>query len=107
MLHAELIGFFVALCAGRLDCRAFGFVEEAKLDSGGVGVDSHFAAEGVDFTDNLAFGLSADGGVARHLGDGVEVAGEEQGARPHASGGERGFAARVAGSADDDVERIV
>jgi len=36
MLHAELIGFFVALCAGRLDCRAFGFVEEAKLDSGGT-----------------------------------------------------------------------
>ena len=52
----------------------------------------------------MAFGDAADGGVAGHLRDEVEVQREERGAQAHARGGHRGFAAGVAGADDDDVE---
>ena len=104
VLEAELVSLFIALGAGRLDSGAFGFVEQAELNGGDVGVEAHFATESVDFADHLALGLAADGGVAAHLGNGVDIAGEEQGGGSHAGGGKRGFAAGVAGAADDDVE---
>ena len=90
--------------AGAPDGGAAGGVEEAELDAAGVGDFAHDAAEGVDFADEVAFGYAADGGVAGHLGDEVEVEGEEGGAEAHARGSGGGFAARVAGAYDEDVE---
>ena len=90
--------------AGTPDGGAAGGVEEAELDAAGVGDFAHDAAEGVDFADEMAFGYAADGGVAGHLGDEVEVEGEEGGAEAHARGGGGGFAAGVAGADDEDVE---
>jgi hypothetical protein len=94
------------LGAGRPDGGASGGVEEAELDAAGVGYFAHDAAEGVDFADEMTFGYAADGGVAGHLGDEVEVEGEEGGAEAHARGGCGGFAARVACAYDEDVERF-
>jgi hypothetical protein len=45
-------------------------------------------------------------GVAGHLGNEVEVEGEEGGAEAHARGGGGGFAARVAGADDQDIEML-
>ena len=86
--------------AGAPDGGAAGGVEEAELDAAGVGDFAHDAAEGVDFADEMAFGYAADGGVAGHLRDEVEVEGEEGGAQAHARGGGGGFAAGVAGADD-------
>jgi hypothetical protein len=92
--------------AGAPDGGAARGVEEAELDAAGVGDFAHDAAQRIDFADEVAFGYAADSGVAGHLGDEVEVEGEEGGAEAHARGGGGGFAACVAGADDEDVEGL-
>ena len=102
--HFYAVVLLVALGAGRPDRGAAGGVEEAELDADGVGDFAHDAAEGVDFAHQVAFGDSADGGVAGHLRDEVEVEREECGAQAHARGGRGGFAAGMTRADDDYVE---
>jgi hypothetical protein len=102
-LHAELVGLLVALGAGGLDAGALAGVQHAELDAGGVRVPAHDAAEGVDLPDDMPFGQTADGGVAGHLGDGVEVLGENGRLAAEPSGGHGGLHPGVAGAADDDI----
>ena len=71
-----LIGFFIALGARAVHGRAFGAIEEPKLDTGGVGDDAHDSPQGVDFANHLAFGDTTDGRVTAHLADGVGIHGE-------------------------------
>ena len=52
----------------------------------------------------MALGDAADGGIAGHLRDQVEVQGEERGAQAHAGRGDGGFAAGVSGADDGYVE---
>jgi hypothetical protein len=52
----------------------------------------------------MAFGDAADGWVAAHLCDQVEVESEDGRAETHAGGGHCGFAACVAGAYYDYVE---
>ena len=79
---------FVALCAGAPHGGTLGEVEHAELYHGVVGNNSRVAAEGVDFAHYLTFGHATHGGVARHLTDGVEVLGDEEGV--HAEVGRSG-----------------
>jgi hypothetical protein len=51
----------------------------------------------------VALGDAADGRVARHLRDQVQVHGDHGGAQAHARAGARGFAAGVTGADDHDV----
>ena len=102
-LHAELVGLLVALGAGSLDAGALAGVQHAELDAGGVRVPAHDPAEGVDLPHDMAFGQTADGGVAGHLGDGVEILGEDGRLAAHACRRHRGLHPGVTGSADDDV----
>ena len=98
LFEAELVGFFIALGAGRPDGRVFFGVQHAELESGHVGGFAHFAAEGVDFAGEVSFGKAADGGVTGHLADGIEVDREEEGAASHAGGREGGFDTGMAGA---------
>jgi hypothetical protein len=51
----------------------------------------------------MALGDAADGGVAAHLGDEVEVHGDERGLEAHTRGGHGGFAPGVSGADDNDI----
>ncbi len=62
--------------------------------------------ERVDFLDQVALADAADRGVAGHLPERLDVVGEQQRARAHARGGERGFGAGMAAADDDHVETI-
>ena len=86
LLHADAVEGFVALGARAPDGGAAAGVEETELDADGVCDEAHDAAEGVDFTDEVALGDAADGGVAGHLGDEIEIEGEESRAETHAGG---------------------
>jgi hypothetical protein len=77
------------------------------LDSYGVGDFAHDAAERVDFPDEMAFGDAADGGVAGHLRDEIDVQSEEGGLQAHAGGGHGGFASGVSGADYYYVEMFV
>src|SRR5512138_3129485 len=54
----------------------------------------------------MAFGQAADGRVAGHLGDGVEVDGQETGPEPHRARRGGRLTAGVTGPDDDDVEIV-
>jgi hypothetical protein len=107
LAHFQAIGLFVALGSGRPDCRTSRSVEEAKLDSDGVGDLTHDSAKGVDFADQVAFGDSSDGGIARHLRDEIDVEREERGLETHAGCGHGSLASGVAGADYYYVEMFI
>src|SRR5580658_2581267 len=102
--HFYAIKLLVALGAGAPDGGTAGGVEQAKLDADRVCDLAHNAAESVDFADQMALGDAADGGVAGHLGDQVEVHGDDRRLEAHARGGHGRFAAGVACADYGDVE---
>ncbi len=103
LLHPEPVQLLVRLGAGGAHRRTFPGVEDAELDAGCVDVLSHLAAEGVDLLHQVTLGQAADGRVAGHQGNGVQVDGEKERRAPHARRGERRLAAGMPGPHHDHV----
>jgi len=78
-LHAELIRLLVALSPRRPDAGTLGGIEHPELNRGRIGIESHRTTQGIDLPDHMPFGETADGWVAAHLADGVEVLGNDGG----------------------------
>ena len=104
LAHLDAVEGLVALRARRPDGRPARCVEQAELDAAGVGDLAHDATQRVHLADEVSLGDASDGGVAAHLGDQVEVEGEERGAQAHARGGHRCLAAGVARANHNDIE---
>jgi hypothetical protein len=81
-------------------------VQAPELDAGLVDGAGHLAAQRVDLLDQVPLGHAADGGVAGHGRDGLDLPREDQRGQAHARGGERGLAPGVAGAHDDHVVAI-
>ncbi len=82
----ELVSLLVALGAGRPDRRTLLGVQHPELEAGHVGGLAHLAAQGIDLAGEVSLGQTADGGVAGHLSDGVQVDGEQEGLAAHPRG---------------------
>ena len=102
-LHPELVGFFIALSAGCANARSFCGIEHAKLDAGGVGIESHRSAQRVDFTNHVPFGESTYRGITGHLANGIRVLSEEKRLATEAGCRQGGFNASVASPNHDNV----
>ena len=102
--NRRLVQHPVGLRPRRPHSRAFGAVEDAELDARFVGRQSHRAAHGVDFFDQVAFADTADGRVATHLPQRLDVVRQEQGFAAHAGAGQCGLGASVATTDDDNVK---
>src|SRR2546422_10479410 len=76
---------FRSLRPGRPDGGALGAIEHAELDRRAIGRPPHDTAEGVDLADHGALRDPADGGIAGHLTDGVEVGGKDENLRAPAT----------------------
>jgi len=96
----------VGLAAGGAHRRALGGVERAPLDAGQVGGAGHGPAQGVDLLDQVALADAADGRVAAHRAHGLDIVGQQQGARAGAGRGQRGLGAGVAAADHDDVVAV-
>jgi hypothetical protein len=83
-LHRAAVAGAVALRTRGAYRRPARGIERLELDRGAVGVLAHLAAERVDLADQMALGGAADGRVAGHLTDRVEVHREEQRPATHA-----------------------
>lgn len=101
--HLVFVSMLVRLGAVALHGGALRGVEHAELDAGGVDDLRHLAAQRIDLAHHVALADAADGGVARHEGDVVEVQREEQGGTPHPRRGQCRFTAGVPGSNHYDV----
>lgn len=106
--HPFLVDIHIALTARPLNRRPFFGIEPSILDAGGISDFSHQAAKGIDLPHQMPFAETADGGVATHVGDLIDVAGDEKG-RVATSGvvapgaGPRRLAPRMSRADDDDV----
>ena len=101
-----LIGLLVGLGPGAVHGRALAAVEHAELDAGGVDRPAHGAAQGVDLADDLPLGHAADGRIAAHLADRVEVGRQQRGGRAHPRRRHRRLAPGMSAADDDDVEVV-
>ena len=101
--HGAPVQCAIALGARGPHGRALGAIEHPELNGGSIGGPPHDAAERIDLPCHGALRDAADGRIARHLADGIEVGREEQGRGAEAGGHDGGFAAGVAGADDDHV----
>ena len=101
-----LIGPLVGLRPRAVHGRPLAAVEHAEVDGGGVDGAAHESAQGVDLADQLPLGQAADGWIAAHLGDGVEVAREQCGPRAVACCRRGRLRARMAAADHQDVEIV-
>ena len=103
ILHRQAIGLFVALRAQRLHGWPLGGIEQAHLNEGAVGRAAHLAAERVDLAHEMTLGRPADGWIARHQGDTIEVHRQQEGASSHTRRRQRSLAAGMPRPDDDHV----
>ena len=106
MLHDLLIAAAVRLRAQRPHGGALAAVQKAILDAGAVGGLCHLAAERVQLAHKMALTRAADGGVAGHEGDGIQIEREQQRIQPHSCTGQRRFTARMARADDGNIKTI-
>jgi hypothetical protein len=79
-------------------------IEHPELNSSEVGSSTHDSAERVDFPHDCSLRNSANRGVAGHLSNAFQCAGDEAVACAKAGSGYCGLGSGVAGSDDDNVE---
>ena len=72
-LHPKLIRFLVTLSARSADTWPFVPVQRPKLDSCGIGIQTHDAAQGVDLPHHVTLGQSAHRWITGHLADGIQI----------------------------------
>src|SRR5690348_4441561 len=93
----------VRLRTGRAHRRTLARIQRAELDPGLVRCARHRASERIDLAHQVTLADAADGGIAAHLSKRLDALCQEQGARAHARGGERGLGAGVTAADDDHV----
>ena len=106
LLDIGLVSPSIGLGPGAVHGRPLAAVEHAELDAGGVDRPAHGPAERVDLTDHLPLGHAADGRVAAHLRDRVEVGSQESRFGPHAGSRQGRLHPGMAGANDDHVELV-
>ena len=102
-LHAELIGFLIALRARSPDARSLRGIQHAELNPGCISVQPHRTAEGIDLPNHVALRQTSNRRVTGHLPDRVRILSEKERLTPQPRGSHRGFDAGVTGTDDDDI----
>ena len=102
-LHLELVLPLVGLGPGAVHRRPLGAVEDTEVDPSGIDRPPHEPSQGVDLAHELPLADAADGRVAAHLADGVEVAREQGRPGPQPGRGTGRLDPGMAGADDDHV----
>ena len=101
--HGAAVQRAVALRARRPHRRPLGAVEHPELERRTIAGTAHETAQRVDLAHHSALRDPADRGIAGHLADGVEVGGDDQGARAEPGAHDGGFGSGVAGADDEHI----
>jgi hypothetical protein len=94
----------ICLGAGRPHRGPFGRIQDSKLDAGFIGCDGHGATERINLLDQMPLTDAADRGITRHLPQGLDVLGQQQGSLAHARRDQRRFGACMATADDNNVK---
>jgi hypothetical protein len=103
--HSCSISHLIALGSWCANAWSFRGVKNAELDSCGISVETHGATESINFTDDMTFGQSTNGGIAGHLADRIKVLRQYSDRTTETGCGESRLNAGVASTNDEDVER--
>jgi hypothetical protein len=106
LLDGSSVKVAIALRARSLNGRPFRSVEHFELDACLIGCLPHQSAEGVNLFDEVAFGQTADRGVARHASDGIAKHRHERYTRTTARANASSLCAGMAPTDDDDIEHV-
>jgi len=101
-----LVELAVDLGPRRPHGRPLARVQGPELDPGAVGGAPHEPPEGIHLAHEMTLADPADGGVAAHLAQGLDVVGEQQRPRPGPGRGERSLGAGVSAADHDDLEGV-
>src|ERR1051326_6425984 len=104
--HVSIAGL-VGLRTGRPHRWTAARVKQAEFNSSFTSSQTHDAAQRIDLPHKMTLCNSADCRIARHLRDQIRVHRVKGCIQPHASGRMRGFAARMAGTDNDNVIALV
>ena len=78
-------------------------IQQAKLDADRIRDLAHDAAQRVHLAHQVALGNAAHGGIAGHLGDQVQIQGEERGPQAHAGSRDSRLATGVTRAHDHHI----
>ena len=101
--HAELIRFLVALRAWSPNTWAFGGIQHTELNTGGIGIQTNRAAEGIDLSNHVALRQPTDRRITGHLPDRVRILSEQEGFAAEPRRSQRRLYACMAGPDDYDI----
>ena len=98
--HPDAILLFVALSSRRPHSRPTARIQQSKLNTDLVGQLTHDAAKSVDLPDEMSLRNPADGGIAGHLCNEIEIQRHKCRPQPHSRRRDRSFATGMAGAND-------
>ena len=105
-LHALVVAALVHLRPEGMDRGALARVQHAHLNEGVVGGQAHLPAHGVQLPDQVSLAGAADGGIAGHHADAVQVQREQGRLQAHARRCQGRLAAPVARADHHAVETL-
>jgi hypothetical protein len=97
----------VGLGTRRLNGGTSRTVQEAELDPGPIYDTSHYAPERIYLPDNMSFSDAADGRIAGHLADQVQIDRNKGRSAAKARCRRGGLTSRVAGPDNDHIKGLV
>ena len=101
--HGLAIELAVGLGARALNGGPLRAVQHAELNAGLVGDAAHQPVQRVDLADQMALAEPANGRIAGHLADGLDLVRDQRRARAHARGRGRGLATGVSAANHDHI----
>ena len=104
VLHMFLIAAAVCLCAKGMYGGSFAAVEHPILNAAGIGGFCHLSAERIEFTHQMPFAGAADGRVAGHIADGIQIDGKNNGAKTEPCGSQRRFNSGMTGADHGNIK---
>ena len=103
VLHVLLVASAVCLGPERMDRWAFSPVQHPVLDAAGVRRPAHFATQCVQLPDQVPLSRAANGGVAGHVANGVQIDGENDSFHPQPCRRQSCFNSSMPGAHDGHV----
>lgn len=103
VLHVLLVTSAVCLGPERMDRWAFSPVQHPVLNAAGVRRPAHFAAQCVQLPDQMTLSRAANGGVAGHVANGVQIDGKNDSVHPQPRRRQGRFNSSMPGAYDSYV----
>ena len=102
--NGGLVQNTIRLSARCANGRAFGAVQDSKLNAAFIGCDAHGTTQSVHLFDQVALANTANGRVATHLAQGFDIVRQQKCLTTHARSRQSSFGAGMATANDDHIK---